>query len=116
MKPPTNKQKIFYKLFNYELSKNLTDSEAESFIENTLEGELSRKQIRVWEVCEEFHENFADPDFKEDYELKKPSETQFLKTFQEFIEDKNLKEKYASFRDFTKLLKKNYPELAISYT
>jgi len=68
-------QKEFFVFFGIKADKGMTHTEASKLISNH-ESALAEKedpQLDEWEAFEEIIDELSDPDFREDYEIKKPS-------------------------------------------
>lgn len=74
---PSQIQKEFFVFFGIKPEKGMTNAEASKLISNH-ESALAEKedpQLDEWEAFEEIIDELSDPDFREDYEIKKPNIT-----------------------------------------
>jgi len=74
---PSQIQKEFFIFFGIKAEKGMTHTEASGLISNH-ESALAEKEdpkLDEWEAFEEIIDELSDPDFREDYEIKKPSIT-----------------------------------------
>jgi len=74
-RPASAMQKECYKFFGLKISKGLKHNDAQKYISDYLD-ELSEKdelKIDEWEAYQDIYEEINDPDFREDYEIKKIS-------------------------------------------
>lgn len=69
-RPATPIQKEYYRYFGIPITKGLTASEAEDIIASQ---ELTEEQDEEWDAYAEIIDELQDKDFREDYDLKKPS-------------------------------------------
>jgi len=74
-KPANQIQKEFYKYFSYKTPKCLTTGEADEFIKKNIKKLKSddSEKLQNWDNYEEILDEFNDSDFRETYEIKKPS-------------------------------------------
>lgn len=69
-RPATQLQKEYYRYFGLPVPKGLTASKAQSTISSH---ELTDDQDEEWAAFEDIVEEFQDKEFRDDYEIKKPS-------------------------------------------
>ncbi|MGA9288504.1 MAG: hypothetical protein WBV93_09195, partial [Anaerobacillus sp.] len=90
-RPPTTLQNEFCKFFGLKLEKGTTHEQAAKII-NDHESELSENddpRLEEWEAFEQIIEELSDPDFRQDYEIKKPSATLIKKAIGELQKEGN---------------------------
>lgn len=88
-RPPSAFQKEFFKFFGIKLAKGATHEEATTVI-GEHESEMSDKndpRLEEWEAYEQIIDELSDPDFREDYEIKKPSSTLIKQAIGELQKD-----------------------------
>lgn len=68
-------QKEFYRFFNLKVPEGLTHNDALRFISGheARLGDHGEEQMEEWEAYENIYDEITDPDFREDYEIKKIS-------------------------------------------
>lgn len=74
-RPLSQTQKEFFKFFDIKYEADMTNTEASNLISD-YESELAEKEdsrLDEWEAFEEIIDELTDPDFREDYEIKKPN-------------------------------------------
>jgi len=88
-RPPSALQKEFFKFFGIKLAKGTTQNQAEKIIRKN-ESEMADEdnpRLEEWEAYEQIIDEFSDSDFREDYEIKKPSFTLIRKAMEELQKD-----------------------------
>lgn len=88
-RPLSALQKEFYKFFEIKLARGTTHEQATTLI-NEHESEMSDRddpRLEEWEACEQIIDELSDPDFREDYEIKKPSSTLIKQAIGELQKD-----------------------------
>lgn len=91
-RPATQTQKEFYKHFGFVIPKGLSQRSADEFIEkqkselyleqtedDELEPEDNASLLKEWEALEQIFSEFNDPEYREDYNLKKISHSMLMK-------------------------------------
>lgn len=102
-RPATPMQKEFYKFFGIKVSQGLTHNDAENNIKE-IKSELfskDREKLDEWEDYESLYDEINEPDFREDYDLKKISLSLYRSTIEQL---KNEGKSLANLLDDTDLV------------
>jgi hypothetical protein len=90
-RPPSAAQKEFFKFFGIKLAKGTTHEQTTALIKKH-ESEMSDKndpRLMEWNAFEQIIDELKDPDFRENYEIKKPSATLIKQAMGELQKDGN---------------------------
>lgn len=85
-RPATQIQKEYYRRFSIPIPKGLTATDASAMM---TEHELTDDQEDEWMAYEDILDEFADKDFREDYDLKKPSVSAIRKAVEQLEKEGN---------------------------
>lgn len=74
-RPASPMQKEFYKFFGIKAPQGITHEEASKYIREYLSNlsDIDESKVGEWDAYEELYDEINDPDYREDYELKKIS-------------------------------------------
>lgn len=92
MRPASLRQKEFFRFFKIKPQASITKIEAEKLINTTLMELQAISDIRIehWSTYENILDEFDDPEFRDSYDLKKPSYSQIREAV-DFLLTKNHK-------------------------
>lgn len=78
VRPTSSRQKEFFRFFKIKPQAGLTKVEADKLIKTTLLELQAASDVRVehWRIYEDLLDEFDDPEFRDGYDLKKPSYAQ----------------------------------------
>jgi hypothetical protein len=91
-RPPSEIQREFFTFFTIKPEKRISNVEASKLIAHH-ESELAEKedpQLDEWEAFEKIIDELFDPEFREDYEIKKPSMSLIKKALSEIKQEGKL--------------------------
>lgn len=83
-RPATSIQKEFYRWFGFKIPKGLTATQAAEFIDSQ---DLNEKQIDEWDAYKDILEELSDKEFRDDYDIKKPSMPLIRKAVEQLLEE-----------------------------